>query len=683
MSSQDTSFTARVTKITSSWAQAINDWIFKGRNPLYVTSTGTGTAYVVTLPATSLYSSYSEGDTFTFKAHAANTGAATLTIVGASTLTAKNVYLGGVALSGGEIGIGDVVTVKYDGTRFQLQSAGRVAVEHIADTAGAHASSAITFTQSGIGDSSHRASRTVEAKVGEAWVSVKDAKNSSGTAVQGDGSTDDVSGIQRAIDAVSSAGGGVVFFPEGTYKITAQGTTYALSVPSNVVLRGAGMGCTTIKLSGNPVVEVFVVKTANAATRAAIFDLTVDCDKTNNTTSHYGVYLDAATKCTVERVRVTNSKLHGIFLNGASTDNTVKNCVVDAWGDSSSGAAIVVYNGGLRNRIEGNTCDGTGQSNSGILIDASSTGGGGTAANYNDVIGNTVLGTATGITIEDSHGCVVVDNKIIGHSGDGILIQEGQDTDPPQGTIVRGNRISAGARGIWDGGIGSEISENHCAAQTSIAIIVQEKDTDRLVYGSRVFGNHIRAMNSGAICISLRGLACLVAGNFLYNVGTVTYGIKVASGATTSDNQIRNNHFSTGTYTAAIYAEEGSRLTIAGNRLLGITVTNGIQITDGVTSYHEDDNEGSLTSGTFRSIHSTPTRLAFTNDAFGVGGNPKFTGHIHGRLCFGVPNSAPTDANMSNGQISFYLNAGETALNARIRKSDGNYASLASAISIA
>lgn len=51
----------------------------------------------------------------------------------------------------------------------------------------------------------------------------------------GDGSAFDTLAIQAAIDAASAVGGGVVFFPRGTYKFTA-----ALTVPSNVTLRGVG-----------------------------------------------------------------------------------------------------------------------------------------------------------------------------------------------------------------------------------------------------------------------------------------------------------------------------------------------------------------------------------------------------------------------------------------------------------
>lgn len=50
----------------------------------------------------------------------------------------------------------------------------------------------------------------------------------------GDGVTDDVAAIQATIDAAAAAGGGTVFFPEGTYKLTASttagGQTWHLSI---------------------------------------------------------------------------------------------------------------------------------------------------------------------------------------------------------------------------------------------------------------------------------------------------------------------------------------------------------------------------------------------------------------------------------------------------------------------
>lgn len=80
-------------------------------------------------------------------------------------------------------------------------------------------SSLVGFVQSGIATTAHRASRNVQTKVGEQWISVTDAVNSSGTAVQGDDSTDDTTGFQRVADALTS--GGTLFIPPGkTFKLT-------------------------------------------------------------------------------------------------------------------------------------------------------------------------------------------------------------------------------------------------------------------------------------------------------------------------------------------------------------------------------------------------------------------------------------------------------------------------------
>ena len=56
----------------------------------------------------------------------------------------------------------------------------------------------------------------------------------------GDGVTDDTTAIQNALNSLSTDGG-ELFFPAGRYYITS-----ALSVPSNVYLRGAGVGATTM-----------------------------------------------------------------------------------------------------------------------------------------------------------------------------------------------------------------------------------------------------------------------------------------------------------------------------------------------------------------------------------------------------------------------------------------------------
>lgn len=77
--------------------------------------------------------------------------------------------------------------------------------------------------------------RTVQSKLRDV-VSVKDF------GAVGDGVTNDTAAIQAAIDAVGAGGGGIVFFPTGTYK-----TTSALNVDRNfVTLKGVGIAATRI-----------------------------------------------------------------------------------------------------------------------------------------------------------------------------------------------------------------------------------------------------------------------------------------------------------------------------------------------------------------------------------------------------------------------------------------------------
>lgn len=60
--------------------------------------------------------------------------------------------------------------------------------------------------------------------------------NVKGWGAVGDGVANDTAAIQDAIDTASAAGGGVIFFPVGTFKVT------TITVPAKVQLRGCGRG---------------------------------------------------------------------------------------------------------------------------------------------------------------------------------------------------------------------------------------------------------------------------------------------------------------------------------------------------------------------------------------------------------------------------------------------------------
>lgn len=87
------------------------------------TSTGTANAQILT-PAPVL-PAYVAGVSLAFVAGFTNTGALTVNVSG---LGAKNVYkegpTGPTALTGGEVVAGNILTIRYDGTRFQLTATG-------------------------------------------------------------------------------------------------------------------------------------------------------------------------------------------------------------------------------------------------------------------------------------------------------------------------------------------------------------------------------------------------------------------------------------------------------------------------------------------------------------------------------------------------------------------------------
>lgn len=85
---------------------------------LYAASATGNDSYAITVTPTP--NDYDDGDTYNFKADVGNTGTATLNV---NSLGAKTIKKYGTAdLVTGDIVAGQIVTVRYDGTNFQMQS---------------------------------------------------------------------------------------------------------------------------------------------------------------------------------------------------------------------------------------------------------------------------------------------------------------------------------------------------------------------------------------------------------------------------------------------------------------------------------------------------------------------------------------------------------------------------------
>ncbi|HEV2402807.1 MAG TPA: glycosyl hydrolase family 28-related protein [Candidatus Saccharimonadales bacterium] len=68
---------------------------------------------------------------------------------------------------------------------------------------------------------------------------------------KGDGSTDDTASIQSAINVVQTAGGGVVYFPAGTYLVTPTSAPALSITGANTLLVGADRKASVLKKNGN------------------------------------------------------------------------------------------------------------------------------------------------------------------------------------------------------------------------------------------------------------------------------------------------------------------------------------------------------------------------------------------------------------------------------------------------
>lgn len=107
----------------AGWAQDVD-------NVVYQFLSGVAGTNTITAIGPAGLGAYAAGRKFRFIPAATNTGATTINITGTAALGARNIFSGGVALTGGELAIGIPVEIVDDGTRFHLTSGtaiGRVA----------------------------------------------------------------------------------------------------------------------------------------------------------------------------------------------------------------------------------------------------------------------------------------------------------------------------------------------------------------------------------------------------------------------------------------------------------------------------------------------------------------------------------------------------------------------------
>lgn len=253
----------------------------------------------------------------------------------------------------------------------------------------------------------------------------------------GNGTSDDTAGINAAVAAAVAAGGGIVYFPSGTYKTT---STITVNSANPVYLTGAGRWATTIKptFAASDTFRVFL---STIGEGGGILGMTIDGTNATGASSglHVGDMFQYALDVAVQNFTGTNAigawfdnvymfteQLHGtvfasnnsnnvLFDEGSGAGTTTHATVTGSFerfdlsiyinqGNSSAYDGLVFRNGAFVSngtlRYKGNFGAGTSLTSAALRITGAAPTGAADAGNASNVAYNTIdIGlevTATG-----------------------------------------------------------------------------------------------------------------------------------------------------------------------------------------------------------------------------------------------------------------------------------------------
>jgi hypothetical protein len=266
---------------------------------------------------------------------------------------------------------------------------------------------------------------------------------------KGDGIADDSAAIQAAITAASASGGGVVFFPPGTY--LASNVTGA----SNIVIEGAGRDLVFLKRKNSasgtlPIVEF------NGKTKFEVRGITFDGNKANQTTGSNSLSIVNCGDYVIENNRMINAKAasgygSGIAVVTGSNDTALTTSRVENnWVSDNDGDGFYL-NQEWNVAVRGNTFKNNGGSGLNVL--------------------NNVFPPVADV----SDGLMIVNNYVIGNTQNGITVSGyvtgGTSSAPIFGTsvpasrriVIQGNVCTGnGAYGIAYQGTNGSVIGNVC-----------------------------------------------------------------------------------------------------------------------------------------------------------------------------------------------------------------------------
>ena len=437
-------------------------------------------------------------------------------------------------------------------------------------TASAFITQAPSFTQSGIATTSHRASRTVQAKVSEVEISVLDALNSSGSQVAGDGVTDDTTGIQRAIDT-----GKRVVVPEG-YTFITQGLTVA-TAKQKIVIRGI------LKLKNSTNQSVFTV----SANRVKFYfeGGEIDGNKSNQTTSTdsfgSGIWIADG----VDDVEVWDPYIHDTKRNGVAGAGNNDRCAVIG-GEINDVGFIGVY------PSQGSGSPSKHWQISGISINTPTQDGIGTVGvQHATISGNRIVSPGVGgIVLEaNCHRTSVFGNSVLGVGA--LDVSTGIQVNDSKRVTITGNTVTSCGAGITVSG------DNTSQGVSVVGNTVEDcgyNASGSINFDTSVASSYLSAYQYGVVC----------SGNIVRDSYRAGIYVNAIAGAIISDNEITDWNLAvdstTNRYMGGIVLRSGAHdCTVADNRIRHTAAGN---YTVGIMEVNDGGNSPSRNSIRYNQI---------------------------------------------------------------------------------
>lgn len=342
----------------------------------------------------------------------------------------------------------------------------------------------------------------------------------------GDGVVDDTAAIQDALDF-----GGLLVFPPGTYRITAQ-----VSGASNTTVFGYEA---KLVLDGATLYDGLVWENK---TNVRVFGLEIDGRKSIKNAGvdvGAGLYLHQVSDAVISDCLIHDTHEHGIQLGGSfdldtadSSRIAIRDCTIRDAGNvaGNRGTGIFAFWRMKDLRIHG--CAISGCHAGGIMVDDSSSDATpGKEAERVVISGNDIVNCpgplSRAIVVEGSRHITVTGNVISGvHSG--IVFSNGQANSDTGLSTINGNEINCEGNGIWvfdarGVAISGNTVELDGASSSFVAAIKLEHNTGTAPFDITISGNQVRSDGPGISNRKSGGYVETAGANIVVDGNTVVW----------------------------------------------------------------------------------------------------------------------------------------------------------------